>query len=359
MKKTKSKLYLVLIMTVCFVITLIYPKAITEDGFYVKTVVSEEYDEFVESKFDELMSTQSDIANQTIVSLGKGIKVLLPEECYDYYVYPVFFDGNIKATIHVSNTDEGFAFTYTKSLSNELELLKDKTSRDNPLTLIRQRDYFYAENSTTRTLLDCYKVESNKTKSISELDLLPSVDTDEFSILNIEDSLTEKTINSKILTRGTVPVVKLSWKVYETQPSGKPWCASVTTTNILNNMGRNLTSSYMRTWLNDQDGLINSQVAEYLIRFGGYKSTKSFLFGKLSMEDVISQIDSGLYIYAGLERSGGGHAIAILGYNTLVNALHIHNPWYSYTETMGYGDTYVAGSYQYKWSGGAVYNIKP
>lgn len=58
-----------------------------------------------------------------------------------------------------------------------------------------------------------------------------------------------------------------------------------------------------------------------------------------------------------LSLSSSSHAVVIIGYNDLAKANYIHNPWYDYKKTVAYGGTYVAEGYQYKWSGGAVYNI--
>ncbi len=354
-----KKIKIFLIFTMLFSLLIVKPKAMGGDYLYAKTDVTGEYDEYVRSVFDELILTQDNIVNYDDISLGKGIKVFLPEETYDYYVYPVFFGTEIEATIHVTkDSNDDFGVTYTKFFAEQLNTLKKSTSLNNPLILVRQNGYVYCQIDTKRTLVEYRQFnEENIMRSTTTLENLPNIDTTNVPVKNIYEK--PLNYNSKNVVMPRAVVSKLSWTVYETQPSSKPWCASITTSNIVRNKGKSMTSSQMRSWLGITNrGLSNAEVVKYLKNYHKYSNTLYTTSGSLSLSSVISEIDAKRAIFAHFRNSKDGHAIAIIGYNTIANAYHIHNPWYSYTETMSIGGTYASGTYNLKWTGGTIYNIR-
>lgn len=195
----------------------IYPKANISSSLYVKTEISEEYDNYVSSVFDKLLVAQEDLNNYENVFLGEGIKLLLPEEVYTYYIYPVISNDIIIATIHVSKTCDGFASTYTQALAKELEGLKNKTTKDSPLVLIRQGDFLYAEIEGVSTLLEYHSIDNTQSRSNGTLAGLPSINTSNLEVKDVYDNLTSNKVANLAIPRA--PVNKLPWTVYETQGS--------------------------------------------------------------------------------------------------------------------------------------------
>lgn len=346
----KLKVLLVFVLMISATIMNVAALEHEDNSFYVRTDISSDYDEYISSKFNQFLVAQSDIESYENIYLGKGIKVFLPEEFYDYYVYPVFIDNEIKSTIHISKDEDGFASTYTKAFAESLNNLKNQTTFSHPLSLIRQNSFIYAEINGQRTLIDHYDFSDNS----STLSSLPEVDTSGVPVCNVYSDIIMNEADNMIVTRAMVN--KINWKVYETQ-GNHPWCASITTTNIVRNKGKNMTSSQMRSWLGDNDGLTNAQVANYLKNYHKYTRVKYTTSGSLAQSTLESNIDGGSAVFAHFADGSTGHAFAIIGYNNVANAYHIHNPWYNYTETMGYGGSYVTSTYKFKWTGGSVYNI--
>lgn len=339
----------------CLSVMTISPQAQSYTSFYVKTEKSEKYDNYVHNVFDKMLNAQENIHEFKNISLGVGIKMILPEEDYSYYVYPIISNHKIIATLHVSKTDEGFASTYTQALAKDFENLKSKTAEDKPLMLIRQGAFLYAEINGERTLLEHHIVAKSKSKSSNTLKDMPEVDTSNMKVKNVYDNL--QLYQSKIIDVPKASVVIIPWTVYETQ-GNQPWCASITTANIVrNNLKRSVTSAQIRAWLGDYDGLTNSQVYSYIKNILGVSSVKYTISGSLSKTTVYNEINGARAIYAAFRDGNDGHALAVIGYNDYAGAYYIHNPWYTYTETMSIGGTYVAGGYRWTWSGGAVYLI--
>lgn len=332
------------------------PKAKEVDTLYVKTESSSTYDEYVSDKFDKLLVAQLDIEDFNNIFLGVGIKVLLPEEDYEYYVYPVILEDTIIATIHVSENDGEFGATYTKALSNELEELKSRTSPKNPMTLIRQAGILYAEIANDRILFENHNMNLNQMKSSNSLDKLPKVDTSSLEIKDVYSHLVSNEVSSLSVPRASSRV--LPWTIYETQPNGQPWCASVTASNVIRNCTNfSSSSAQIRNWLNDYDGLTNAQVFEYIYKGLGIKTVVRLNLGMLPQSTVSDEINNSRAIYAGFKSGSDGHALAIFGYSDYSDVYYLHNPWYPYTETKIRGNAYVAGGYSWSWLGGAVYGI--
>lgn len=354
-KMKKLKLFIVFVM--CFTVLVVHPKALEKDTFYVKTDVTKEYDDYVHSVFEKLLMAQDNISNYDNIFLGTGIKVFLPEETYNYYVYPVFFGDEIKATIHITKDENDFGVTYTEMFAQQLNYIKNNTSIENPLILVRQNGYVYCQVKETRILVDYREFNTNqKSKEIYKLESLPNINTSSIPTINIYDNMIYN--NVKGISTERASVNKLSWIVFETQ-GNQPWCASITATNIVRNRGKYMSSAHMRSWLGITNrGLTNEEVVRYLKNYMNYSQVMYTTSGSLTKSQVISQIDNRCAVFAHFRNTNEGHAIAIIGYNTIADAYHIHNPWYSYTETVGVGGTYASGTYNYKWTGGSIYNIQ-
>ena len=323
---------------------------------YVKTDATKEFNDFAEDSLDRFLVSQDSIADFSNIYLGSGIKVFFSEQNNNYYIYPVLKNNLIIATIHVSQDQEGFSATYTSGLAEELEAIKNYTSPTKPLALIRQGSCFYAEIGNARYVLEYQQIDLNKT--YIDVYEMPDINTDYVETVNVfENKKLNSVINNIVPKYG--PVYKMSWESYEIQPMNKPWCASVTTSNIVNNIeGEEVISSAdVRSYLGDNDGLTNFQVYNYL-RKNGYPSTKYTNSGSLSLEVIMGEISGNCPVFAHFEDSEVGHAIAVFGYNSYTNIYYIHNPLNSYTEMMTIGSTYASYGRIYKWTGGAVYNIR-
>ena len=324
-------------------------------GLYVKTDTTKDVNEYAVEMFNKFLIAQDDITDYEGISLATGIKLYINDSSYDYYVYPVVKNNHIISTIHISKDKDGLASTYTKSLAEELESLRSKTSISKPLILFMHENAICAEIGDETFVLENHSETKIKLNSASPKVSLYNIDSS--NSVNIFSNLIENTVANKPMTMSS-PVYKMPWTIYETQ-GNNPWCASITTANIVNNIkkSRYTTSAKIRSFLGDNDGLTISQVYRYL-KLNGFTKSKNIQSGSLSFNDVYVDTSQNRPIYASLKDSSGGHAIAIIGYNQTANAYYIHNPWRTYTETMAVGGTYVTNGHNYKWTGGAIYNIR-
>lgn len=240
--------------------TSVFSKEIS--SFYVKTEENEDIDEFVKGVFDKLLVAQDNLSNVENITLGQGIKVVIPETDYNYYIYPVLCSGEIIDIINVTEKNGEFSATYTRQLVSTLEELRLKTSKETPMTIIRYEDYLYAEIGNERYLLEYHNFNNTIKNSIETLDDLPSVDNSSMIVTDIFKNTIENHVASIAIP--LAPVKKLSWTIYEIQGS-QDWCASITTTNIIRNTtSKYMTSAQMRDYLNDYGGLTVNQVIFYL-----------------------------------------------------------------------------------------------
>lgn len=222
------------------------------------------------------------------------------------------------------------------------------------MTIKNIENRLYAEIGEERYLLEEHSFDEDEINAVSSNYM--SYDSELETIDAFENVITN---NLDKMAVPLAPVKKLPWTVYETQPNGKSWCASVTTTNIVRNTtSKYMTSAQMRSYLNDNNGLTINQVIFYLKNGLNSPNLYGKASGTLSLATVESEIANNRAIYASFKAGSEGHAIAIIGFNEYANAYYIHNPWYPYTETITIGGTYAAGGRKWEWTGGAIYNIK-
>lgn len=333
----------------------------SEQNIYLRTKeVPLEVTQYVSINWQNALEAQTLLTGEdnNQFYLGKGFAVET-ENSTNSYFYPIIKDhGEIAYLLEISKSDSNeLNFNVNNYWVKNLNTLAQKTTTDNPISLIEKNGRLFTEqNNKTELVLNRFTPESESLP----LETPTQIDSTYKSIINITES-TEQYAPRVQLRSGNEEQAKFNmdiannFDIWEYQQD-LPWCEAYSVAGILNyKESKQVTNAEkIMKWINPKKPIneikkIGTNTTDVIRYCNSLKYKPVNVQRPFNFEEIKKHVDSKDPMVAVLkwQTMKGNHTVDILGWleppksSGQPKMMYIWNPWYQVTSPMSYTDNQI------------------